>query len=166
MPEPKPPRVSPCESSADAGTRATPTRVGLTGTSPPAKAGKAGRRHNRTSAARMRLECSAEGQEELARRRGVGDQDAASGIGRREHAVVEVRGIATVEHVGDVDRQLRAIQPAKRTEVVTGTQIERGVAAKALIVGVGVVAPAGELSFKRSPEAVLAHGHNTGEQLL
>src|ERR1700712_2455620 len=156
MPEPKPPSVSPFESTADAGMRATPTRVA--DCSSPAKAKDAGRRHKRISAARIFLQRNAERQEELPRRRRVEYQDAARGIVRREHAVVEIRGIAQVGQVGDVKRQFRAAQPAKGAEVVTETKVEGGVDIEALVVGVCIVALAGELALQRCPEAVLPHG--------
>src|SRR3569833_2738091 len=143
MPEPKPPRGSPWLSTALAGTRATPTSCA------PAKAGKARSRHNKTNAVRIGLQIYAKSQEELARRRGMGHHDRAGGIVRCEHAVVVIRGEPLIGQVGDIEGQLRAVDPTEAAKVITDTGIKRGVGAEALIVGIGVVAAAGELGLSR-----------------
>src|ERR1700744_1131746 len=139
MPDPKPPSVSPWESRAEAETRATPTSVGS-----PAKAGTDARRHSRMTGARIGLQVHAEGQEELARRRGVRHQDGAGGVVGREHAVVEVRGVTTVGQVGDIERQLGALQAAESAEVVDKSGGQGVLGVEALSGGLGRASRAGE----------------------
>lgn len=78
----------------------------------------------------------------------MGDQDGSGGVGRGEHAVVEVRHIAFVGQVGDVQRHLHPVQHADIVECVAVAEVDGRVGAAALIVGVGVEALARVLALK------------------